>query len=110
MGSNGSGRGERNHSNIVGENGSEQRGEENITRQTGDVGQYTPEFPEDEEGRTSPPIQIDDENGSEPDHEPMDESPHIDKNTRDGDYIKSESIEQMDDIVKDFRQNNHHKI
>ena len=103
MGSNGSGRGERDHSNLVGENGSEQRGEENIARQTGDTGRYTPEFREDEEGRTSPAIQIDDENGSEPDHEPTDESPHVVKITRDGDYIESESIEQMDDIVEDFR-------
>ena len=106
VGSNGSGRGERDHSILVGENGSEQRGEENIARQTGDTERYTPEFREDQEGRTSPAIQIDDENGSEPDHEPTDESPHVVKITWDGDYIESESIEQMDDIVEDFRQNN----
>ena len=102
--SNGSGRVRREHANLTGENGSERSGEGELIEQTGYVGRYTPEMRDDDDNRTSPPAQIDDENGGERDYEWRGGSPQDDSNPGDEIYIEKESIEQMDDVIESFRQ------
>ena len=103
VGSNASRRTTGEQVNIAGENGSEQ-GETNPSRSFGDVGRYTPEIRDIQENRTSPPAQIDDDEG-DPDREPGERGSRDDSIEREGDFIESESIEQMDDVVENFREN-----
>jgi hypothetical protein len=83
---------ENGSSDTIGENGDNQRGEADITQQTGNVGQYTPEPSNDGQHGTSPTREIgNDERGSPDD--------------RESNQIEEECIEQMDDIVESFRSN-----
>lgn len=107
VGLNGGGRVTGQWADIIGEAGSEGSRADDPTQQTGYVGRYTPESPDDDNNGASPPAQIDNENGREHEHESRGGSPEDDSNPGGGNYIEREAIEQMDDIIESFTEQTH---
>ena len=74
-------------SDIIGENGNGHEGETDVTQETRDVGPYTPDQSDNGQRGTSPVGQTGDVDDGEPNE------------------IEQECIEQMDDLVENFRCN-----
>jgi len=79
-------------SDTTGENGNNQHMETVATRQTRDVGRYTPELSDSGQHRTSPASK----DGDDEPEDPNDGGPT---------EIEQESIEKMDNIIDSFRSN-----